>query len=514
MTALLPSSLLPSGSVKSTGFSCWIDTLTRPARRLPEDAGEALAYVSDTLGLAVFKEWTPRSLVQSCGSPELAKQKSPAVFQLLLHYERAIQYFSAGQILTVPASDAPSLQVVLNGLLRTLPRFRKVDADEVKVAETRRTRSSGTTFAAESIGAGFWLDRVGRYFNADASSNMLGVTDDRAAVRAFLRERASRSHHTRRMYVQEIRRLAAWAQAAGLGPLSDLSRESLLAYRDALPHVRGASRASAGALSTRSITLALAVVKSLFSYWAGTGYLRANPASALGTLRPDRRSLRPERFLPASALAASDQWLTTLLSGSSSLGALRRAAIFGLYRYGGLRVAELAAKGDSSLPRIVVQAGEWTLEVMGKGGRCRPVPLPARCVSILQRYRLARGLPETPQPSENAPLIDGKRGEGLGASGLYREVKRALAQIASTSTGDAGSIAALTLASPHWLRHGYARAMVVEHAVPLPVVQGLMGHANVATTAAYATPDLLEARKFVKRTFDAPADANVHVDST
>ncbi|NUX57666.1 tyrosine-type recombinase/integrase [Paraburkholderia youngii] len=496
-----------------SGFARWLDTLARPPRRLPEDAGAALAYVSNAVDQTVFAEWTPRTLVQRCGSPEEAKRRLPVVFQLLLRHDRVVQYWSAGQLLTVPAPDAPPRESVLNGLLRALPRFRRVNTPPPGTAGIARERDSPASVAPASIEAGPWLARVGRYFNADTSSNTLGVVDDRAAVQAFLRERTNRSPHTRRMYVQEIRRLIAWARAAGLGPLSDLSREALLAYRDALPQVRSLAHADdAGPLSTQSVRLALAVVKSLFSYWAQTGYLRVNPASALGTIRPERSSLAPERFLPAPALAASDRWLAALVSGPASCGALRRAAIFALYRYAGVRVAELAASGNTGLPRVNVQSADWTLEIMGKGGRRRQVPLPACCVTVLQRYRLARGLPGMPSPLENAPLIDAKRGAGLGPSGLYREVKAALIQIARASTGeDSGSIAALHRASPHWLRHGYARAMVVEHGVPLPVAQGLLGHASVTTTAGYATPDLSEARRFVIQTFDAAGGANQDV---
>ena len=38
---------------------------------------------------------------------------------------------------------------------------------------------------------------------------------------------------------------------------------------------------------------------------------------------------------------------------------------------------------------------------------------------------------------------------------------------------------------PHTLRHGYGNYMVNEKNVPLPVVQGLMGHARIDTTAIY-----------------------------
>ncbi|WP_283204780.1 tyrosine-type recombinase/integrase [Burkholderia sp. 4M9327F10] len=49
---------------------------------------------------------------------------------------------------------------------------------------------------------------------------------------------------------------------------------------------------------------------------------------------------------------------------------------------------------------------------------------------------------------------------------------------------DTAGAARLRQASPHWLRHGYARALV-DHAVPLPAAQALLGHASVQPTAAY-----------------------------
>ncbi|WP_282183691.1 tyrosine-type recombinase/integrase [Herbaspirillum sp. ST 5-3] len=61
-------------------------------------------------------------------------------------------------------------------------------------------------------------------------------------------------------------------------------------------------------------------------------------------------------------------------------------------------------------------------------------------------------------------------------------------------------------ASPHWLRHAYAKTLVVEHKVPLPVAQALLGHAPVQTTAAYAKTDL-PCKKF-EIGFPSPAPRN------
>jgi site-specific recombinase XerD len=71
-------------------------------------------------------------------------------------------------------------------------------------------------------------------------------------------------------------------------------------------------------------------------------------------------------------------------------------------------------------------------------------------------------------------------------------------------TDAAGGAALLRSVSPHWLRHAYARTLVVDRRIPLPAVQALLGHAAVQTTAAYAKTDLSQLRDFVEAGFASP----------
>ncbi|WP_428214352.1 hypothetical protein, partial [Enterococcus casseliflavus] len=74
-----------------------------------------------------------------------------------------------------------------------------------------------------------------------------------------------------------------WCRDQDIGPLSDLTRNDLLRYRDYLRRPRisvdtdGQRRVIA--VGDRSQARALAVVASLFQYWFDTRYLIANPAS-------------------------------------------------------------------------------------------------------------------------------------------------------------------------------------------------------------------------------------------
>jgi len=122
-------------------------------------------------------------------------------------------------------------------------------------------------------------------------------------------------------------------------------------------------------------------------------------------------------------------------------------------------------------------------------------------VAIVRAYWLARGLPAEPPVHEALPLIHGNKGEALQAAGLYREIKTILVAVADSLPESDAMRILLHKASPHWLRHAYARTLVVDHQVPLPAAQALLGHASVQTTAAYARTDLSQSREFVEETF-------------
>ncbi|CAB3776405.1 Tyrosine recombinase XerC [Paraburkholderia ultramafica] len=168
-----------------------------------------------------------------------------------------------------------------------------------------------------------------------------------------------------------------------------------------------------------------------------------------------------------------------------------------------MRLAELVWNEDLALPHVDVdEARQWTLHVLGKGQRLRAIPLPGVCLLALRAYRRAVGLPADPPADERLPLIHSERGRALGPSGLYDEVRALFALAASrVPVDDRAMRAALDRASTHWLRHGYARTLVVDHGVPLPVAQALLGHASVQTTAAYARTGQAETRAFVEESF-------------
>jgi site-specific recombinase XerC len=403
--------------------SDWLDTGCRPPQRLPDSVDAALDYLAHTLGHPLYLRWTLTTLKRGCPSLADAKREHPTVFALLLEHETAIEYWERGRLRVVPEAAAPSASTVLERVLRQhRRRFRPAETDGTPDSAHIPTVVAQDSALLPGGARATWLARAGRFANPVALTNTLGVADDAQAVKLFLRERASHSPHTRRAYTTELRRLAEWCVREQLGPFSDLTRRDLMAYRDSLqaPHTDPDGNVRRRAPAT--VSRALAAISSLFAWWHCTGYLTVNPAEGLAAGRRARMRWTPVRFLPAAALAHCD----AVAAGAPPADIppviwARRRAIWALYRFAGIRLAELVWHEELALPRIDVDAAaQWTLHVTGKGGKPREIPLPSRCLPALRMYRRVRGLPADPPPGEGLPLIHSERGRALGARGKLR----------------------------------------------------------------------------------------------
>lgn len=197
---------------------------------------------------------------------------------------------------------------------------------------------------------------------------------------------------------------------------------------------------------------------------------RRKPRSAL--------RLREPRRLPRSL--GRDE-VTALLA---SLRTWRDRAIAGLMLFCGLRSGEVLALDVAD----VDIGGRW-LRVMGKGAKERRVPLDVDVAGVIQTYLLAER-PETAASRRLFVVAKGpNRGHPLTPAGL-RTIFRYHR-----------SVAGVPAAHPHALRHTFGTALA-EAGVDLAVMQALLGHAHIDTTARY----IHLAPVHVKAEFDAARD--------
>ena len=282
----------------------------------------------------------------------------------------------------------------------------------------------------------------------------------------FVRFEKRLAARTVTLYQEDLHKLQDFAAAAG---------QRLVQVQSA--HVRRwiATMHSQGR-SPRGIALILSGWRGFYAWLGCQGLIGANPVQ-------DVRAPRQPRPLPkalgvdeAVQLAehmaeADDPWLDA-----------RDAAMVELLYGSGLRVGELTGldvtPSDGALRAgrgwIDLQAAE--VQVQGKGGKRRAVPLGRQAVAALQQWLVLRG--DGPGEGDAAQaLFIGRRGTRLTAQSVWQRLKRR-----SLQAGLA------TPVHPHMLRHSFA-SHVLQSSGDLRAVQELLGHAHIGTTQVYTRLD-------------------------
>jgi site-specific recombinase XerD len=345
-------------------------------------------------------------------------------------------------------------------------------------------------------------ERDGGWALAGPTASRFGLVDE---YLAHLVDR-NYSPKTVRAYGYDLLAFCRWLAAEGQ-PLPEATTEVLLRFLRACrnatvpgrpgPNVVRLSGRRMDQYAATTINRRLAAISGLFTFAAMRDPDLANPVPkgrearwraqgersgmlAHTVRRPKNRSslrLREARRLPR-ALSQSDA--AELLT---SFRSWRDRAIAGLMLYCGLRSAEVLGLDATG----VDIGGRW-LQVTGKGQRERRVPLDADVASVIQVYLLA----ERPESSSSRVFLVAKgphRGQPLTAAGL-----RTVFRYHRSLTGILGG-------HPHALRHTFGTALA-EAGVDLAVIQALLGHVHVDTSARY----IHLAPAYVKEAFDAARD--------
>ena len=132
----------------------------------------------------------------------------------------------------------------------------------------------------------------------------------------------------------------------------------------------------------------------------------------------------------------------------------------------GLRVSELL-----KLEKSQVNLTKGVITVFGKGAKERKVPLSDYAVDYIKKY-----LSEVRNKSENKGskyLFLSRKGEPISRVYFFKQVKK-YSELAGIETQ----------VSPHTLRHSFATHLL-NHGAQLRIVQGMLGHTNIATTQIY-----------------------------
>ena len=180
---------------------------------------------------------------------------------------------------------------------------------------------------------------------------------------------------------------------------------------------------------------------------------------------PDIETPKKPKHLPN---CLSEEEVDALLSAPdlSTPSGLRDKAMLETMYSSGLRVSELL-----NLEKGQVNLSKGVITVFGKGAKERKVPIADYAIEYIKEY-----IKEVRNKSEykgSKYLFISKKGEPLSRVYFFKQVKK-YSELAGIATN----------VSPHTLRHSFATHLL-NHGAQLRIVQGMLGHTNIATTQIY-----------------------------
>lgn len=210
-------------------------------------------------------------------------------------------------------------------------------------------------------------------------------------------------------------------------------------------------------LKRKTVARRLAGLRAFAKHLEREGAIAHNPFRIV-------RGPKARRYLPRF-FSGEDIERMLAMTGTTRAKDQRDAAIIELLYASGLRVSELAG-----LSLDDYDPARSEVEVMGKGGRERRVPVGSKAREALGRY-LADGRLKLASGTEEALFVN-RDGGRLSVRGVRRVVAEA--------AGRAG----IPIKNPHALRHSFATHLL-EGGADLRSVQELLGHASLSSTQIY-----------------------------
>lgn len=358
---------------------------------------------------------------------------------------------------------------------------------------------------------------------APAMACSLDAEDDLSAIRVWLQARAS-NPNTQASYRKEAERYLLWCllerrtalssvragdAALFLRWLEGLGRTDEKAWAQQwripqsrwigpknMPRTSPAWRPFNGPLSATSRRNAVVVVRQLHNFLKNTGYLIFSPFDQVSPKVPLLKGEgAPQAFADRSL--TDEQW-AEIVSRIDDLPEgwprERMKLILMMGKSLGMRASEmLDARTGWIVERRVGFKVRAAIEIVGKGAKVRRLPLNDEQRTIIDDALRARGIAGVAGSDPETPLLvnlgRGRNAHGpMTRSGLYVVLTKFLEEVALDVASERPMDAAkLRASSTHWLRHTFAVNALTEMSVN--VVQAAMGHASVATTGRYLSPE-------------------------
>jgi site-specific recombinase XerC len=266
------------------------------------------------------------------------------------------------------------------------------------------------------------------------------------------------SPHTKRAYARALDEFFDWYQREQPGPLC---KAVVQRYKAAVLEGRD--------LAASSINANLAALRKLACEAADNGLVDAEVAGAIGKVK----GVKAQGARLGNWLSREQAQALLDMPDRLTLRGLRDAALLAVLLGAGLRRAEAASLRVNHLRQ---REGRWVIvDLLGKGGKVRSVPIAAWVKAAIDRWLSAAGI------TEGCVLRPVNKGARVGHERM-------------TEAGIYVALQAYVELAPHDLRRSFAR-MARKSGCAIEQIQLSLGHSSVATTERYlgTALDLMDA---------------------
>lgn len=246
--------------------------------------------------------------------------------------------------------------------------------------------------------------------------------------------------------------------------LPDLERSAL----------RSAFSSWASDHAAASVRRAHSAWSSLFDFLVAEGVLEGNPMAAIP--KPKTPSTLPRSIRAQGAVSRIIRTAGQRDSRARNPWPARDLAVIATFCVTGIREAECSGLNLGSLAG---DSGARRIEVRGKGGKVRPIPVTATLEKVLADYLRERAalFPKDDLDHPSTPLFVDVRGRRLSVDQIRYLVEKIYVRAGVRAQVPAGALV-------HALRHTFATE-ALEAGADVVELQELLGHASLETTRRY-----------------------------
>ena len=225
--------------------------------------------------------------------------------------------------------------------------------------------------------------------------------------------------------------------------------------------------------SSKTVSRNISSLKSFFKYLISVEHIKINPMLNIDAPKSGL-------FLPTTLTVEETQQILDAPNELRAIEMRDKAMLYTLYATG-MRISELISLNMHNVDLI-----RGSVQVIGKGGKERLIPLTNDAINMIKKY-LTEAREKLSKGKDHNNIFVSTHGKQISRHSFWHRIKAYLKKVDVNKE-----------VHPHTLRHAFATHML-NNGADLRSVQLLLGHSDLATTQIYTHVAQAEVKNLHKK---------------